>query len=116
MLRELKKMGVKLAIDDFGTGYSSLSYLRDLPVDTLKIDRSFISGDNRSIDSYEIVKSVTAIARTLGMTVVAEGVEEKYQQELLTELQCDNAQGFLYSQPLQGDGVARWIEQNGFID
>jgi diguanylate cyclase (GGDEF)-like protein/PAS domain S-box-containing protein len=115
VLRELKKMGVKLAIDDFGTGYSSLSYLRDLPVDTLKIDRSFISGDNRSIDSYEIVKSVTAIARTLGMTVVAEGVEENYQQELLAELQCDKAQGFLYSEPLHGDGVAAWIKENKYL-
>lgn len=114
VLRELKAMGVKLAIDDFGTGYSSLSYLRELPVDTLKIDRSFISGDNRNMDSYEIVKSVTAIARTLGMTVVAEGVEEKYQQELLAELHCDNAQGFLYSEPLRGEGVAAWITKNGY--
>lgn len=114
VLRELKAMGVKLAIDDFGTGYSSLSYLRELPVDTLKIDRSFISGDTQGRDSYEIVKSVTAIARTLGMTVVAEGVEETYQQELLAELHCDNAQGFLYSEPLRGEGVAAWITQNGY--
>lgn len=113
VLRKLKSMGVKLAIDDFGTGYSSLSYLKDLPVDCLKIDRSFISGDDQSPDSYQIVKSVTAMAQTLGMTVVAEGVEEKYQQELLRDLHCDNAQGFLYSRAIKGDSIAAWIRTNG---
>jgi Amt family ammonium transporter len=112
VLRELKRLGVKLAIDDFGTGYSSLSYLRELPVDTLKIDRSFISGENRSPDSFQIVKSVTSMARSLGMTVVA----EVYQQDILRDLQCDNAQGFLYSRPLKGDGVAEWILENGFLE
>ncbi|HMU83834.1 MAG TPA: EAL domain-containing protein [Leptospiraceae bacterium] len=116
VLRELKRLGVKLAIDDFGTGYSSLSYLRELPVDTLKIDRSFISGENRSPDSFQIVKLVTSMARSLGMTVVAEGVEEVYQQDILRDLQCDNAQGFLYSRPLKGDGVAEWILENGFLE
>ncbi|MCE9598600.1 MAG: EAL domain-containing protein [Spirochaetia bacterium] len=113
VLRKLKSMGIKLAIDDFGTGYSSLSYLKDLPVDCLKIDRSFISGDDQSPDSYQIVKSVTAMAQTLGMTVVAEGVEEKYQQELLRDLHCDNAQGFLYSKAIKGDSIAAWIRTNG---
>ncbi|HMY44974.1 MAG TPA: EAL domain-containing protein, partial [Leptospiraceae bacterium] len=70
----------------------------------------------RSPDSFQIVKLVTSMARSLGMTVVAEGVEEVYQQDILRDLQCDNAQGFLYSRPLKGDGVAEWILENGFLE
>ncbi len=109
VVNKLKTMGVRLAIDDFGTGYSSLSYLKQLPVDCLKIDRSFISGARNLDDSYQILKSVTAMARHMGITVVAEGVEDSYQQALLRELECDNAQGFLYSRPMTADDAEAWL-------
>lgn len=111
VVNKLKMMGVRLAIDDFGTGYSSLSYLKQLPVDCLKIDRSFISGARQIEDSYQILKSVTAMARHMGITVVAEGVEDSYQQALLRELECDNAQGFLYSKPMTAGDAEAWLQE-----
>jgi Amt family ammonium transporter len=112
--RELKNLGVMLAIDDFGTGYSSLSYLRELPFDCLKIDRSFIAGPRPIEDSYHIVKSVTSMARGLGITVVAEGVEDLQQQAVLRDLECDNAQGFLYSRPMNAESATLWMKDQTF--
>ncbi|MBE7440204.1 MAG: EAL domain-containing protein [Spirochaetales bacterium] len=106
----LRGLGVKLAIDDFGTGYSSLSYLNELPVDCLKIDRSFIqAAAQENKDSYHIIKSVLGMARDLGVTVVAEGVEYESQQDLLRELDCDNAQGYLYSRPLSAEEAGQFF-------
>ena len=100
-LEELKAMGIRLAIDDFGTGYSSLSYLKHLPIDTIKIDRSFISeipGDNGDV---AIVNAIVTLARILGRTITAEGVETRGQLDLLTDIGCDYLQGFLFSRPVE---------------
>lgn len=97
----LRKLGVKVAIDDFGTGFSSLSYLRKLSVDTLKLDRSFVQEVSReNTNDTIIIKSIIDMAHQLGLKVVAEGVETKIQSEILKELNCDYAQGYLFSRPL----------------
>lgn len=97
-LSALQAMGITIAIDDFGTGYSALSYLTHFPIDTLKIDRSFINSDDKR--SAELVKAILSIARCLGQKVVAEGVETTKQARFLTANGCDAAQGFLYSKAL----------------
>ena len=99
-LHALSAIGVRLAIDDFGTGYSSLSYLRSFPIDTLKIDRSFVAEMESSIDAKVIIRSIVNLAHNLGMTVVAEGVESLGQLALLADLGCARTQGFLFSRPL----------------
>jgi diguanylate cyclase (GGDEF)-like protein len=96
----LRRMGVTVAIDDFGTGYSSLSYLGRLPVDSLKIDRSFIIGVADQAESVTIVTTIIALAQGLKLKVVAEGVETRAQADLLRLLRCDQAQGYLYSRPV----------------
>ncbi|MCU1343890.1 MAG: putative diguanylate cyclase/phosphodiesterase & domain with sensor(s) [Acidimicrobiia bacterium] len=105
LLRALKGLGVRLAVDDFGTGYSSLAYLRRFPVDVLKIDREFITRLGEDHEDTEIVRLVTMLARSLGLQVVAEGVEHQRQLDVLQELGCDRAQGFLLSRPLSAAGV-----------
>jgi diguanylate cyclase (GGDEF)-like protein/PAS domain S-box-containing protein len=100
MLQQIKAMGILLAIDDFGTGYSSLSYLHSFPLDTLKIDRSFISGDSEHGDGMEIAKTIMPMAKNLRLDVIAEGVETIEQVMLLKKLQCKYAQGFYFSKPL----------------
>lgn len=99
-LVRLNKMGVKLSMDDFGTGYSSLSYLRRYDFDILKIDRSFIHGITVNKDDFSLVKATIAMAHSLGLTVVAEGVETKEQVALLNELQCNYLQGYYFSRPI----------------
>jgi diguanylate cyclase (GGDEF)-like protein len=101
ILRELRQLGVALSLDDFGTGYSSLSYLQRFPIRTLKIDRSFITGIESSKDSSEIVRTIIALGHTLGMMVIAEGIENGTQMILLKALGCDLGQGFLFSRPLE---------------
>ncbi|MCG8531855.1 MAG: EAL domain-containing protein [Desulfovibrionales bacterium] len=99
-LRRLKALGIGICIDDFGTGYSSLVYLQQFPISTLKIDRSFVSDMENNHANYKIVIAVVALAHSLGLTVVAEGVEEEEQRIMLVETGCDSAQGFLFSQPI----------------
>lgn len=106
MLRRLKALGIKLSIDDFGTGYSSLSYLQKFPVDTLKVDRSFICDMARNAENTAIVRAVVVLAKSMGLDVVAEGVEEREQMTLLRGLDCDNVQGFYLSHPLDPDSAA----------
>jgi EAL domain-containing protein (putative c-di-GMP-specific phosphodiesterase class I) len=107
-MRELKKQGISLAIDDFGTGYSSLSYLRRFPVDTLKIDRSFISAlDNH--DGRQIAQAVMALANALQLKVVAEGVENDNQLVSLRGMRCQYAQGFFFSRPLDGSAISELL-------
>jgi diguanylate cyclase (GGDEF)-like protein/PAS domain S-box-containing protein len=100
VLDELRSLGVRLSIDDFGTGYSSLAYLRRFPLDALKIDRAFVSGLGVDPDSRAITSAIIELAHALGLEVVAEGVEEEVQLEVLVGLGCDRAQGFLFSHPV----------------
>ena len=100
ILNRLRKLGIRFSIDDFGTGYSSLSQLQQLPVDTLKVDRSFISRMSTDPENMEIVKAVIALAHTLDLEVVAEGVEEPEQVCSLIDLQCQSVQGFYFHRPL----------------
>jgi diguanylate cyclase (GGDEF)-like protein len=102
MLRDLKALGVRLAIDDFGTGYSSLAYLQRFPVDTLKVDRTFVAGLDQSRDTAgacSIVAAIVSLAHTLGLSVVAEGVETPAQAAILGEMEVDGLQGYLYGKP-----------------
>lgn len=96
----LRDLGVRIAIDDFGTGYSSLAYLRRFPVDMLKIDRSFLGGVPQDDRDAAIVRTIVAMARNLGLSVVAEGVETTAQLEFLREIECDEAQGYLLGKPM----------------
>jgi len=100
MLGEIEQLGARLSIDDFGTGYSSLSYLQRFPLAELKIDRSFITGLPRDADGAAIVTAIVAMAHSLGLTVVAEGIETKEQLQFLRERGCDEGQGYLFSRPI----------------
>lgn len=106
ILDEIKALGVSIALDDFGTGYSSLSYLRRFPIDTLKIDRSFILEVDKKQEDAEIVGAITAMAHILGLRVVVEGIEKVSQLEVVHERQCDVVQGFLFSRPLPPEQIA----------
>lgn len=99
VIREIRKMGIKIAIDDFGTGYSSLSYIKELPVDTLKIDRSFIKGIDKGPEQVAIMEAIIAMAKTVGLNVIAEGIEEAGQLEVLKRLGCQEGQGYYFSKP-----------------
>ncbi|MFI7542291.1 putative bifunctional diguanylate cyclase/phosphodiesterase [Actinoplanes sp. NPDC049599] len=100
-LRELRSWGVRIAIDDFGTGYSSLSYLRQMPVDILKIDKSFIDDTMHSEEQLALVEAIVSLARTLKLAVVAEGIEYQQQHDLLHRLGCPYGQGYLFGKPLE---------------
>jgi diguanylate cyclase (GGDEF)-like protein/PAS domain S-box-containing protein len=102
-LMELKEIGVKLAIDDFGTGYSSLSYLRELPIDGLKIDKSFVDGIATSEQGLALVEGIIRIARTLELKVIAEGIETEAQRDLLVSMGCRFGQGYLLAMPVEAD-------------
>jgi diguanylate cyclase (GGDEF)-like protein/PAS domain S-box-containing protein len=110
LLTQLRDLGVQLSIDDFGTGYSSLSYLQRFPVDTLKIDRSFVTQMMENEENLAIVRTIVALAQNLGMDVIAEGVETEDQLMLLRKLECENGQGFLFSTPLGGRQLDQFIE------
>jgi len=107
LLGELARRGVSLAIDDFGTGYSSFTYLQTLPVDTVKVDRSFLTGIDARERDGTILRAIVAMAHSLGLTVVAEGVENAAQLQFLREIGCDRAQGFLLGRPGPADALLR---------
>jgi EAL domain-containing protein (putative c-di-GMP-specific phosphodiesterase class I) len=109
LLTQLRELGVQLSIDDFGTGYSSLSYLQRFPIDTLKIDRSFVTQMMENEENLAIVRTIVALAQNLGMDVVAEGVETEDQLRLLRKLECENGQGYLFSTPLGGGQLNQFI-------
>jgi diguanylate cyclase (GGDEF)-like protein/PAS domain S-box-containing protein len=113
-MHQFNKMGIQLSIDDFGTGYSSLSYLKRFPVSTLKIDRSFIIEIHQTVEDKNIVFSVIGLAHSLGLKVVAEGVEYVDQASVLKELGCDVIQGYLYSRPLIYKDLEAFIEGDGW--
>lgn len=110
LLEEFKSRSIQLLIDDFGTGYSSLSYLQRLPVDTLKIDRSFITGIEVNPRHLDITRAVITLAHSLGMDVVAEGLETREQVEILQGLGCEYGQGYLFAKPLEEQDVIPYLE------
>lgn len=114
LLTQLRSLGVQLSIDDFGTGYSSLSYLQRFPIDTLKIDRSFVTQMMENEENLAIVRTIVALARNLGMEVVAEGVETEDQLTLLRTLECEHGQGYLFSTPLGGLQLDQFIASCNF--
>jgi EAL domain-containing protein (putative c-di-GMP-specific phosphodiesterase class I) len=108
-LHQLKKLGVKLLIDDFGTGYSSLSYLKRLPIDSLKIDRSFVDEIGRRSGDLNVASVIVSLAHILGLGVIAEGVESENQLVRLRELGCDLAQGNYFSKPLSSEAASEFL-------
>ena len=109
VLEELKAMGVTIAIDDFGTGYSSLAYLKRFPIDTLKVDRSFVMECDQSPEASTITRAIVSLARSLGLRVVAEGVEKPSQMAVLAALGCEEYQGFLFARPLATTALAEYF-------
>jgi EAL domain-containing protein (putative c-di-GMP-specific phosphodiesterase class I) len=100
-LYALKRLGVRIAIDDFGTGYSSLAYLRQFPVDTLKIDRSFVRNVPASPQSIALVRTFVQLGQQLGLSTLAEGIEDDLQLQALQHEHCEQGQGYLFSKPLE---------------
>ena len=116
-LEKIREMGMTIAVDDFGSGYSSLNYLKRLPVDVLKIDRSFVSDIESDPSDRAIVSGIIALAKSLNMSTVAEGVETPGQRKILQQLGCDNFQGYLVSKPLTADDFAtQFLESDLEVD
>ncbi len=111
VLAHLKQREIQLSIDDFGTGYSSLAYLQSFPIDTLKIDRSFISGIEQQDKNLDITRTIIALAHSLELDAIAEGVETQEQLEILRSLGCEYGQGYLFSPPLEGAAVVNLLTQ-----
>ena len=114
-LRELKALGVRIALDDFGTGYSSLACLHQLPVDTVKIDRSFVMHAETSDYHRVLIEATIRVAQTLGMGTVAEGIETSGQAALMRRLHCDRGQGYLFSRPLDADALVAWLRMRADV-
>jgi EAL domain-containing protein (putative c-di-GMP-specific phosphodiesterase class I) len=112
VLKNFKEMGIKLAIDDFGTGYSSFAYLKHLPVHQLKIDRSFINNIADNSSDAKITATIITLAHGLELGVVAEGVETKEQLAILQQYCCDEMQGYLFSRPLDAEGITKFMSQS----
>jgi len=109
-LNELHEMGIHIAMDDFGTGYSSLSYLKRFPIDTIKIDRSFVADIATDKDDAEIIKTIISMGKTLNRKIVAEGVETQDQLTILSEYECDEIQGYFFSPPLPAEKITGFIQ------
>jgi EAL domain-containing protein (putative c-di-GMP-specific phosphodiesterase class I) len=112
VLSRLNDLGVGLSIDDFGTGYSSLAYLKKLPVDEIKVDKSFVIDMDKDNNDVLIVRSIVNLAHNLGLKVVAEGVENQKIWDMLLELGCDLAQGYHMSRPVPPDDFLKWVEES----
>jgi len=113
ILTQISQRGIKLAIDDFGTGYSSLSYLKQLPIDKLKIDKSFINDIPENSDDSAITKSIISLSQTLNLDVIAEGVETIEQKDFLVANGCINIQGYLYAKPMEAKKIEKlWIAKS----
>jgi EAL domain-containing protein (putative c-di-GMP-specific phosphodiesterase class I) len=113
MLERLKELRIHLAIDDFGTGFSSLSYLAELPIDTLKIDQSFVRGADGQIRNGPIVRAICTLASGLGLRTIAEGVESPQQLDFMLANQCDEVQGYLLARPMLPDRLAELVQVQG---
>ncbi len=109
-LKSIRELGVSISIDDFGTGYSSLSYLKRFPIQHLKIDRSFVMDIITSKDDASIVKAIIAMGHSLGLSIVAEGVETFEQLEFLNNLNCDEYQGYYFSRPVPGEDFVKFLK------
>jgi len=110
-LRELNELGVRISVDDFGTGYSSLAYLTTLPISELKIDRSFVQNLGVTHKGQAVITTIVALARALGLSVIAEGVENQNQANVLHRQGCTTMQGYLFSRPISGDDLGQWLRQ-----
>jgi EAL domain-containing protein (putative c-di-GMP-specific phosphodiesterase class I) len=110
VLARVRELGVRVAVDDFGTGYSSMAYLGQLPIDELKIDRSFVRELSANMKHAAIVRSTIALGHELGLTVVAEGIEDREAWELLRRFGCDLVQGYFVSRPLPAAKLGPWLE------
>jgi EAL domain-containing protein (putative c-di-GMP-specific phosphodiesterase class I) len=113
ILERLRTFGVRVSIDDFGTGYSSLSYLHQLPFDTLKIDRSFVSGLQSKSDGRQIIRTILDLAKNLELDVIAEGAESESQADLLRQMGCGYAQGYFFSRPVGEQAAGALLASNG---
>jgi EAL domain-containing protein (putative c-di-GMP-specific phosphodiesterase class I) len=111
-LKTLQNMGIKISIDDFGTGYSSLNYLKNLPINILKIDKSFIQDIHEDYANSEIPEAIINLARSLHLHVIAEGVEEEYQKEFLLSKDCVQMQGYLFSKSLNKEEFEHFLQIN----
>ena len=111
VLNELRELGVRIAVDDFGTGYSSLGQLMSMPVDILKIDRSFIQGLDAGSEGGTLTASIVEMGHQLGLTVVAEGVETRTQLHALESLKCDQLQGFLFARPADAETLVALLDE-----
>jgi EAL domain-containing protein (putative c-di-GMP-specific phosphodiesterase class I) len=109
VLNAIQRRGIRLAIDDFGTGYSSMSLMKQFPIDTIKIDRSFVRDLPRDTEDQAIAQAIISMGKALGMTVVAEGVETAAQQAFLRDHHCDEMQGYLFSKPLPPRALAKLL-------
>jgi len=112
ILQRIKKLGVRTSIDDFGTGYASFNYIKQLPVDTLKIDASFIRDIHQNKESHAIVKAILTIGQTLNLNVIAEGVENEEQLAVLSQDGCGQAQGYFFSRPLSTHDFEHFLKEH----
>lgn len=115
VLKKISNMGIELAVDDFGTGYSSLSYLKRLPIDKLKIDKSFVDGLPEDEEDVSIARAIIALAHSLKLSVIAEGVENAEQKEFLAQNRCDFIQGYYYSKPIPSDEMEEVLKKGSFL-
>lgn len=114
LLKQIRELGIQISMDDFGTGYSSLSMLRKLPIDELKIDKSFVDEICSDEASAKMVQNIIAIGKNFDMHILAEGVETKKQKEILTTFGCDRFQGYYFSKPLPKEELLRFLKEQTF--